>query len=338
MPRGDRGGLWDGGRARLLDGILGGLDAARASPAAHPRSPRGSSRDDRRSRPSAAPSDGRRRPVRGSVRRRAPRPYPRSPLAPAPARWSSAWSASRDPPASHTAPRSAPPAGRSPAPRLEQRAQRQQVIAQRLVRARALAAQLKAPQRPRQLVAVRRPARNQVAERAQLILLLGAHHQHAVRAATGAERHADSTRPRRPAPRRARRASRGHRRTVAARAADPSAPHARARARHPRRRHRRRTPRAGILALRAVGSAAQGPGPGRSSGPSSRQAHRRRASDPCSVASNVTSLVLARVVCSSLARAAPRAPGTERSERRSKSVCSSNTSASSDLNAAPARW
>ncbi len=67
--------------------------------------------------------------------------------------------------------------------RLEQRAQRQQVVAERLERAVALAAELEASQRPGELVAVRRAARDEVAERAQLVLLLGGHDEHPVRPA-----------------------------------------------------------------------------------------------------------------------------------------------------------
>ena len=56
---------------------------------------------------------------------------------------------------------------------LEQRAQRKQMIAQRLVGALALAAELEAPQGPGQLIVVRGAARDEAAEGPQLVLLLG---------------------------------------------------------------------------------------------------------------------------------------------------------------------
>ena len=83
----------------------------------------------------------------------------------------------------------------------------------------ALAAELEAPQRPRELVAVRRAARDEVAERAQLVLLLGGDDEHPARAAARAERERRPCAGRRPAPRRARQARRARRRTAAARAA-----------------------------------------------------------------------------------------------------------------------
>ena len=52
----------------------------------------------------------------------------------------------------------------------------------------ALAAQLEAPQRPGQLVAVGRAAGDEVAERAQLVLLLGGDDEHAVRTPARAQR------------------------------------------------------------------------------------------------------------------------------------------------------
>ena len=65
-------------------------------------------------------------------------------------------------------------AAREPAARralgLEQRAQRQQVVGQRLEQARALAAELVAAQRPRELAGARRAAGHQRDERAQLVL------------------------------------------------------------------------------------------------------------------------------------------------------------------------
>ncbi len=71
--------------------------------------------------------------------------------------------------------------------RLEQRTQREQVIAETLVGALALAAELKAPQRPGELVGARRAARDEVAEGPQLVLLLGGHDEHAVRPSACAE-------------------------------------------------------------------------------------------------------------------------------------------------------
>ena len=90
--------------------------------------------------------------------------------------------------AARTAPRGARRAGRWRPLRLEQRAQREQVVGERLAWALALAAQLEAPQRPGELVAVRRATRDEVAERAQLVLLLGRDHEHPARAPAGAER------------------------------------------------------------------------------------------------------------------------------------------------------
>ena len=70
---------------------------------------------------------------------------------------------------------------------LEQRPQRQQVVAQRLVLGRTFAAHPEACQRPRQLAIAWSAPRDEVAERAQLILLLCAHDQHPARSPTPAE-------------------------------------------------------------------------------------------------------------------------------------------------------
>ena len=56
---------------------------------------------------------------------------------------------------------------------LEERAQREEVVAQRLGRDGAVAAHLEPPQRPRDLAAARGAAGDEAAERAQLVLLLG---------------------------------------------------------------------------------------------------------------------------------------------------------------------
>ncbi len=80
-------------------------------------------------------------------------------------------------------------------------AQREQVIGERLERALALAAELEARERPRELVAVGRAARDEVAEGAQLVLLLGGHDQHPVRAAARAERQRSPFAPADPSPR-----------------------------------------------------------------------------------------------------------------------------------------
>src|SRR3984893_11472725 len=55
------------------------------------------------------------------------------------------------------------------------------MVGQRLARALALAAKLEAPQRPRQLIAVRRTTGYEVAERPQLVLVLGRDDEHAMR-------------------------------------------------------------------------------------------------------------------------------------------------------------
>ena len=57
--------------------------------------------------------------------------------------------------------------------RLQQRPQRQQIVGERLERCQPLAAHLKPRQRPGQLAAARGPPADQVAERAQLVLLRG---------------------------------------------------------------------------------------------------------------------------------------------------------------------
>ena len=79
---------------------------------------------------------------------------------------------------------------------LEQRAQGEQMVAERLVGVGALAAQLEAPQRPRELVAVGRAPRDEVAEGAQLVLLLGGDDEHPVRAPARTERERCSRRRR----------------------------------------------------------------------------------------------------------------------------------------------
>ena len=70
---------------------------------------------------------------------------------------------------------------------LEHRPQRKEVVAERLEEVRALAAHLEAPQRPGELVAVGRATRDEVAERAQLVLLLDRHDQHPVGTPAGAD-------------------------------------------------------------------------------------------------------------------------------------------------------
>jgi len=82
------------------------------------------------------------------------------------------------------------PAGQAAARRalgLEQGAERQQVVGQRLARRRSLEAELEAAKRPRELAGARRAAADQVAERAQLVLLRGRDRQQAVRRAGRAE-------------------------------------------------------------------------------------------------------------------------------------------------------
>ena len=71
--------------------------------------------------------------------------------------------------AQHRETLSEPSAGR--ALRLEQRSQREQVVGQSLERGEPLAAHLEPRERPRELAAARRAARDQVAERPQLVLL-----------------------------------------------------------------------------------------------------------------------------------------------------------------------
>ena len=62
------------------------------------------------------------------------------------------------------------------------------MVAEPLQRALTFAPELEALERPRQVIAVRRAARDQVAERAQLVLLLGRHHEHPARASAHPER------------------------------------------------------------------------------------------------------------------------------------------------------
>ncbi len=85
----------------------------------------------------------------------------------------------------------------------EQRAGGQQPVRERLQRRAALAAQLEAPQRPRELARARRPARDERAERAQRVLLLGREQAVAGRAAqAGGERDREPGRAVGPRPRR----------------------------------------------------------------------------------------------------------------------------------------
>ena len=63
------------------------------------------------------------------------------------------------------------------------------MVADRLVLGRSLTAQLEAPQRPGDLVGVRSATRDEIAEGAQLVLLLGADQEHPVGAPACAERH-----------------------------------------------------------------------------------------------------------------------------------------------------
>ncbi len=96
----------------------------------------------------------------------------------------------REPPLGGGAERGEAP-GQHPARRplgLEHRPQREEVVAQRLEQIRALAAHLETTQGPGQLVAVGGAARDEVAERPQLVLLLHRHEQHPVRAPAGADR------------------------------------------------------------------------------------------------------------------------------------------------------
>ena len=65
---------------------------------------------------------------------------------------------------------------------LEQRTEREQVVAQRLALELALATHLEAPQRPCELVAPRAAAGRRGCRSAQLILLRLGHHEHPVRA------------------------------------------------------------------------------------------------------------------------------------------------------------
>ena len=102
----------------------------------------------------------------------------------------------------------------------EQRAGAQQPVGQRLERRAALAAQLEPAQRPGELARLRRPARDERAERAQLVLLLG--RQQAVAGAAGAARWragSPATASRRCAPTRSGRARARPRPTAAARSA-----------------------------------------------------------------------------------------------------------------------
>ena len=85
----------------------------------------------------------------------------------------------RDPPGKATAAR---------ALRLKQRAQRQQVVGQAAQRIVALETQLEALQRPRQLALGGAPARDQVRERTQLVLLLAWQEEVAVAAAAAGDR------------------------------------------------------------------------------------------------------------------------------------------------------
>ena len=120
----------------------------------------------------------------------------------------------------------------------EQRAGRQQPVRQRLDGAAALAAELEAPQRPGQLAGARRAARDEPAERAQRVLLLGAEQAVAGRAAQAAgerDRHpgaAVGARPGGRAERRARRRPTGAARSAGGAGGGRRSP---ARARRPRR-------------------------------------------------------------------------------------------------------
>jgi hypothetical protein len=71
---------------------------------------------------------------------------------------------------------------------LQQRAQAEQMVGERLVRVCALAPQLEPAQRPRELVAVGSTPRDEAAERAQLVLLLGGDDEHPVGTSARAQR------------------------------------------------------------------------------------------------------------------------------------------------------
>src|SRR6202020_982429 len=68
------------------------------------------------------------------------------------------------------------------------RTHREQVVSERFPRTVALACELEAAQRPSEVVVVRRAPRDEGAERAQLVLLLGGDDEHPVRASARAER------------------------------------------------------------------------------------------------------------------------------------------------------
>jgi hypothetical protein len=88
--------------------------------------------------------------------------------------------------------------------RLQQRAQSQQHVGQRLAGPGAVGRQLEAPQRPGDLAAARRPAADQRQERAQLVLLLGRHDADAARLRATADREGLPRAAAGPRPRRAR--------------------------------------------------------------------------------------------------------------------------------------
>ena len=136
----------------------------------------------------------------------------------------------------------------------EQRAAGEQPVGQRLDRARALAAELEAPQRPRQLAGARRAAGDERAERAQRVLLLGGEQAVVLSGGGSRWRAARPTRRCRPcAPRRSGRARARRRPTGAARSAGGAAA-----GRRPRARGRRRArPRARARATVAISSSAE---------------------------------------------------------------------------------
>ena len=117
----------------------------------------------------------RRQPPRSTIssRPRAGRTGPRSPRARAD-RLATGGRAARGPPASAQMPPGARQAVVAGAGVGEQGADDQQPVGQRLERARALAAELEAPQRPGELAAARGAAGDERAERAQRVLLVGA--------------------------------------------------------------------------------------------------------------------------------------------------------------------